>query len=64
MSLDDRDWYREDAKRRAQLPHYSTRPAARRSGVIHLPRVRKRRFPLWLFVIAGAVISECIRRFA
>lgn len=64
MSLDDRDWYREDAKRRAQLPHYPTRPAARRSGVTHLPKARKRRFPLWLFVISGAVISELIRQFA
>ncbi|WP_341708392.1 hypothetical protein [Halopseudomonas sp.] len=64
MSLDDRDWYREDAKRRAQLPHYSPRNAARRFAVTHSHKARKRRFPLWLFVIAGAVVSELIRHFA
>lgn len=65
MSLDDRDWYREDAKRRTQLPHINQRRARSRSGVLFVATSKTpKRFRLWHLVVVVAVLGVIIRRFA
>ena|GEM_PF-1686977 len=65
LSLDDRDWYREDAKRRTQLPHINRNARKSRSGVLFVSTSKTpRRFRLWHLVIVVALLGVIIRRFA
>jgi len=72
MSLDDREWYREDAKRRSQLP--DVRPSSarqhssRRSGVLFVAtkaaKPASTGLGLWLAMGALIVLTYLTYRFA
>ena len=65
MSLDDRDWYREDAKRRTQLPHINHKRARSRSGVLYVSTSKTpKRLRLWHLVAVMLLLGAIIKRFA
>lgn len=65
MSLDDRDWYREDAKRRSQLPDINQNDRKSRSGVLFLSTSKTpKRFRVWHLAVIAAALGVIMKRFA
>lgn len=65
LSLDDRDWYREDAKRRSQLPHINQNARKSRSGVLFVSTSKPpKRLRLWHLAVVVVVLGVIISRFA
>jgi hypothetical protein len=65
MGLEDRDWYRDDYKRRQGIQERSTRrPSRPQPWRSDYPR-GVHRLPWFLFgALVGAVALECFKRFA